>query len=91
MTDKASPAGWVIQVTIPAKPRDPGAPWRASKVLGPPSFQYFNVAIADFNKAVAATMKRSGATEESDVAAVRSLSSREIVALNLKTGEVKPA
>ena len=90
MTDKASPAGWVIQVTTPGPP-SVGLGGRRAGALGAPSFKYFNVAVADFNKAVVAATKHSGATGETDVAAVRSLSSREIAALNLKTGEVKSA
>ena len=64
---------------------------RRSGAPGPPSFKYFNAAISDADKAIVATTKHSGATEEMEVAAVRSLSPDEITALKLKAGEVKPA
>jgi len=92
MTDKAPPAGWVVQVTTPGQPSlTPSPGGRLSSALGAPSFKYFNVAIADVDKALVATTKHPGATGQTDVAAVRSLSSGEIAALNVKTGEVKPA
>ena len=43
--EKASPAGWVVQIMTPGHA---GAP---------PAFRYFNVAIADAKMAVAATAK----------------------------------
>ena len=63
MTDKASPAGWVVQVTIPA-PAAPssqeGGRWNGPQMLGAPSFEYCNVAIASPDKAVEATRKCLG-------------------------------
>jgi hypothetical protein len=67
MTDKASPAGWVVQVTIPTKPdiRMDDAPWRPPiMVAGAPSFQYFNVAIAVPDKAIEATTKHLANSRE---------------------------
>ena len=93
MTDKASPAGWVVQATIPPAVTPPSPQWIGPTVSSAPSFQYFNVAVADSDKAVEATTKHltkanAGAGE---VRAVRALSSAEIAALGLKSGEVKPA
>ena len=79
MASKTSPAGWVVQVAT----------------LGPedaaPLFRYFNVAIADTDKAVAATREKVGFTTKTRIEAVRALSAAEIAALHLKTGTVKPA
>ena len=58
MSAKARPAGWVVQATIAAPPAPPslaGAKWVGDKMPGAPSFEYFNVAIADPDKAVEAT------------------------------------
>ena len=60
MTAKASPAGWVVQVTIPAPTAPPAqedAQWKGPQMLDAPSFEYFNVAIVDPNKAIEATAK----------------------------------
>jgi hypothetical protein len=62
MTDKASSAAWVVQVTIPKKPdvRLADAPWRPPiMAAGAPSFQYFNVAIAAPDKAIAKHLANS--------------------------------
>jgi hypothetical protein len=61
--------------------------------LGPPSFKYFNVAIADADTATEATRKHLATAEVDDreMRVVRRLSSGEIAALSLKPGEVKPA
>src|SRR5262245_27805177 len=98
MTDKASPAGWVVQVTIPA-PTAPssqeGAWWKGPQVLGAPSFEYCNVAIASPDKAVEATRKYLGKAKADkgvvDARTVRKLSSAEVAALGLKAGGVRPA
>jgi len=97
MTDKASPAGWVVQVTIPKKPdvRLADAPWRPPiMAAGAPSFQYFNVAIAAPDKAIEATAKHLANSPEAEtweISVVRKLSPSEIVALSLEAGKVKPA
>jgi hypothetical protein len=96
MTDKASPAGWVVQVIIASSPPSKeGAQWIGDKMPGPPSFEYFNVGIADPDKAVEATTKylAKGKVAAGDVGArtVRELSPAEVVALRLKAGEVRPA
>src|SRR6185295_4300018 len=98
MTVKAPPAGWVVQVTIVSSPSPPskeGAQWIGDKMPGAPSFEYFNVAIANPDKAVEATTKylAKGKVGAEEVAAstVRKLSSAEVAALGLKVGEVKPA
>jgi hypothetical protein len=97
MTDQASPAGWVAQVTIPGKPdaRLADAPWRPPiMVAGAPSFQYFNVAIAAPDKAIEATAKHLANSPEAEtweISVVRKLSPAEIAALSLEAGEVKPA
>ena len=74
-----SPVGWVVQVAT----------------LGPedaaPLFRYFNVAIADAEKAVVATREKVGVTTATRIEAVRALSAAEIAALHVKAGAVKPA
>ena len=57
--------------------------------------RYFNVAIADPEKAVEAVKKHSATGKDDphnvDMRAVRVLSAAEIAVLKLKAGEVKPA
>jgi hypothetical protein len=97
MTDKALPAGWVVQVAVPTKPeaRAADAPWRPSLMLvSAPSFEYFNVAIATPNEAMEAATKYLAKGAEARIgqmSVVRKLSSGEIAALRLKAGEIKPA
>ena len=96
MTDKARPAGWVVQVIIPTKPEQsalPGARWRGvgAALLGAPTFKYFNVAIAAAGKAIEATTKHLADPEDRETSVVRGLSSEEIAVLGLNAGEVKPA
>jgi hypothetical protein len=64
---------------------------RLSSALGPPSFSYFNVAVAVAEKAIAATKKHLGDSEHGETSAVRALSSGEIAALGLTAGDVKAA
>ena len=96
MIDKSIPAGWVVQVAIPAKSeaREAEAPWRPPVMLvSAPTFEYFNVAVAAADKAMEATTKHlaKAETKEGEMSVVRGLSSGEITALNLSAGEVKPA
>jgi hypothetical protein len=90
MTDKASPTGWVVQVIIPAPITQVGA---QATALSAPSFRYFNVAIADPRMAIEATSKHLPDADADDlrIGVVRGLSSKEIDALSLLAGEVKPA
>ena len=94
MTDKASPAGWVVQLTIPAPAsEDAQSRWVGRPSFGPPSFRYFNVAIAVPFEAIEATREHLAETEDKDreMSVVRGLSEPEIVALSLNVGDVKPA
>ena len=97
MTDKPSPAGWVVQASFRAEPevRAADAPWRHSAFLvGAPTFKYFNVAIAAPDKAMEATTKYLATSAEAKTGAIsiaRKLSTGEIAALSLKAGEVRPA
>ena len=94
MTAKTPPAGWVVQVATTAPPQKAeGSKWVGRVLLGAPSFQYFNVAIASSDKAMEATTKHMAKTAATDgeLSVVRALSSGEIAALSLKAGEVKPA
>ena len=57
--DKSIPAGWVVQVAIPASPKQ-----ESEAAMAPPghagecaSFEYFNVAVAAADKAMEATTK----------------------------------
>ena len=77
-TDRASPAGWVVQLT-------------ASNGAEAPAFAFYNVAVGDADKAVEAVRKRVGAAETDRVYAVRPLSAGELAAAKLKSGEAKPA
>src|SRR5438552_11516199 len=98
MTNKTSPTGWVVQVTIPAQPEQaapperpdlPGVASRPTFVPAAPLFKYFNVAMPDARKAIEATTKHVAEAGETTV--VRALSPEEIAALRLKPGAVRPA
>ena len=93
MIDKASPAGWVVQVTVLAPPSAADNRWIGPRLLAAPSFKYFNVAIAAPNKALEATTKHLAATkaEEGAMSVVRGLSTGELAVLKLAAGEVGPA
>jgi hypothetical protein len=96
MTDKAPPppAGWVVQVTVPALPTTSSTDrWVGPVPLDAPSFQYFNVAIADADKAREATANHLAMPDDDDraVHVVRRLSFAEIAALTLNPGELKRA
>jgi hypothetical protein len=94
MSEQAAPAGWVVQLTIPAPitpPRADGARWIGAVVLGTPSFQYFNVAIAEAKDAVEAARLHSGSDDDAVIGPVRALSSREVASIPLALGEVKRA
>jgi hypothetical protein len=93
MTEKASPAGWVVQVTIQAPLAPQITRWIGKVALAAPSFKYFNVAISTPSEAIEATSKHlAGASlVDGTTCVVRELSSREIAALSLEAGEVKPA
>ena len=92
MTDKASAAGWVVQLTIPGEPivLAEGSRWR-TPVSTAPTFQFFNVAISSADKAVEAARKKAGASDDAPMRVVRELSSAEIASINLRAGEAKPA
>ena len=92
MTEQAPETGWVVEVTIPAPPRLPNSGCRVHPGRDPPSFIYFNVAIADAVKAIAATVKHLAKSDETrEMRVVRGLSVAEIAALSLTGGQVKPA
>jgi hypothetical protein len=91
MTEKPSPAGWVVQVTTQGKASlTPTATGRLSAIRGAPSFQYFNVAIAAAAKAIEAVSRLADA-EGKEAHVVRGLSPKELAALGLQAGEIKPA
>ena len=87
MTDKASPAGWVLQLTIPALPsEDARSRWVGRLGQQQPSFRYFNVAVAPRQfKAIEATKEHLAAVQRTtrEMSVVRGLSEPEIAALNL--------
>jgi hypothetical protein len=93
MIDKASPAGWVVQVTVLAPPSAADTRWIGPRLSAAPSFKYFNVAIAAPNKALEATTKHLVATKAEDgaLSCVRGLSAGELAVLKLAAGEVGPA
>jgi|SoiMetStandDraft_5_1073268.scaffolds.fasta_scaffold52073_3 hypothetical protein len=93
-SQQAMPAGWVVQLTLPAPvtpPRSDGNPWIGAVVLGTPLFQYFNVAIADPKAAVEATRKHSGSDDDATIGTVRALSSEELASISLSQGEIRRA
>jgi hypothetical protein len=77
--DSDEQAGWVVEVVIPA-------PEGAA-----PTFRYFNVAIPNANKAVAATRKTVSVAEGAGVEVVRPLSVGEIAVLAIESGALKEA
>ena len=94
MSDKTTPAGWVVQLTLPAPiapTRADGTPWIGPAILGAPSLQYFNVAIADAEMAVIAKRKHSGSNSEVIIGVVRALSAAEVASIPLSVGEVRRA
>ena len=92
MTGKTLIAGWVVQLTNPGVPSvvPEGARWRPAE-LTPTTFEFFNVAISDAEKAVEAVRKKASVTPEASIRVVRSLSQPEIAAIPLRAGEAKPA
>ena len=92
MSDKESPAGWVVQVIIPGQRSLERSPTGyLSTLLGAPSFKYFNVAVATTEAAMVATTKHLADPEHRETSVVRALSIREIAALGLTAGDVQPA
>jgi hypothetical protein len=82
MSDKASAAGWVIEVRRLASPPH----------QEPPQNAYYNVAVPDAVKAtVSAVAVAKKAGFEGTGRHVRPLSEGEIEVLRLKPGEVHPA
>jgi hypothetical protein len=92
MNENTPPAGWVVQVTTPGQPSQKKSAFNHfAGLLGPPSFKYFNVAIASAEAALAATTKYLDDPQRLETSVVRALSSGEIAALGLVAGDVKPA
>ena len=92
MSDKARPAAWVVQLTLPApitSTRADGTPWVGPTILGAPSLKYFNVAIADAEMAVMATRKHLGSDSGVIIGVVRPLSAAEVASIPLSVGEVR--
>lgn len=81
-----------MQVLTPGKRSlTPSASGRLYDLLGPPSFEYFNVAIGAPAKAVEATTKHLTEGQDRETRVVRALSTEEIASLSLKAGDVVPA
>jgi hypothetical protein len=68
-----------------------GTPWIGPAILGAPSLQYFNVAIADAEMAVEATRKHSGSDSGVIVGIVCAPSAAEVASIPLSVGEVRRA
>jgi hypothetical protein len=92
MTEKTSPTGWVVQITIPGVPiiQAEGSKWRPAMSTAP-TFEFFNVAISSADKAVEVVRKSVGASAEAPLRVVRALSTAEINSIPLRAGEAKPA
>jgi hypothetical protein len=88
MSDKAPPAGWVVQIVVPAQSATRGSEWIGASLPDAPSFKYFNAAGVIAAKAIEAARQLAAVGEGSTV---RALSSSEVAALGLQPGEVKPA
>ena len=90
MTNK-TPAGWVVQLTVPSDPklRTEAANW--PPVASSSTFQFYNVAEPSAAKAVDAARKKAGASADTPMRVVRALSPSEISALGLRSGQVKVA
>jgi len=84
MTEKAPPAGWVVQIVIPAEARE----WIGATLPDAPSLKYFNAAFVVARMAIEAARQLAAVGKGS---VVRALSSAEIAALGLQPGDVKPA
>jgi hypothetical protein len=84
MSEKPPPAGWVVQIVIPAQFGE----WIGATMPDAPSFKYFNAAVAVAGKAIEAARQLAMAGEGR---VVRALSSAEIAALGLQPGEVESA
>jgi hypothetical protein len=92
MNENTPPAGWVVQVITPGQPSQRQSAFnRFAGLLGPPSFKYFNVAIANAEAAAVATTNYLDDPERLEISVVRALSLGEIAALGLAAGDVKPA
>jgi hypothetical protein len=78
MSDKASQAGWVVEVTRPAAGSEPS------------QTTYFDVAIRTAAEAVAVATRKSGIVGATG-RTVRPLSYDEIEFIGLKVGEVRPS
>ena len=79
MTDKASAAGWVVEVAQPAKGIEPA------------KTTYFDVAIKNAVEAAEAATRKAGFVGAGPARAVRSLSSDDIEFIGLKAGQVRPS
>jgi hypothetical protein len=88
MSEKTPPAGWVVQIVVPARSASRGAEWIGATVPDAPSFKYFNAALAVAGEAIEAARQLAAA---GDGSVVRALSSAEIAALGIKPGDVRPA
>jgi hypothetical protein len=84
MLDKPPPAGWVVQIVIPAQSGE----WIGATLPDAPLFKYFNAAIAVAGRAIEAARQLAAAGEGS---VVRALTLGELASLGLQPGEVKPA
>jgi len=94
MTDKASPAGWVVQVTNRASIAPASQErWIGPKVSDAPSFQYYNVAFSNPHKAVEATASyvANGKTDAADIVANTVRACRQPKLLRLASGPGRPS
>lgn len=85
MTDQAKAAGWVVQFSFTQ-------PVTNNFGAGPPTREFYNVAIETAGKAVdAAKAKRKAAEDDTEIFVVRPLSRTELDFLKLAPGEIKSA
>lgn len=93
MNQEKLPAGWVVQVAVPAAPTISSVPWIGATLQGAPSFEYYNVGIPAAESAVEATGARiiESGRSAGEMRAVRGLTAAELEVLKLKAGEVRPA
>ena len=90
MTQEATVAGWLVQVTLPSEPIDSGEVVGAAKAI-PERFKFFNVAISLGAEAAEAVKMKMGANGTARIRLIRPLSEADLEAANLKPDDVKPA
>jgi hypothetical protein len=93
MPNRRSPAGYVVEVTIPGSKPEPTLTTVRGTLPDDPhqSVQFFNAALSSGDAAIRAVRKVVRAPADASMRIVRMLSPAEVAATHLHDGEVKPA